>query len=111
MPVIIYKQRLKHKDVEENISIAFDCKYSEEGGLKLKNFNPDYFDCGDFGIKIEEAIKKFNEDIFEEYKKRNKGIYCLAIVNYLIDEIPGIYSVKFEGKNDETIYYADEIER
>ena len=109
MPVIIYKQKLKYKDIEENISISFDCRYSEEGGLKLKNFVPDYFDSGDFRIRIGLAMEKFNEYILREYMMKNRGIYCLAIVNYLIDEIPGIYYVKFEAEHDETIYYADEI--
>ena len=39
MPVIIYKQKLKYKDIEENISISFDCRYSEEGSSNQRVIN------------------------------------------------------------------------
>jgi len=109
MPVIVYKQELKFDNITEKVHIAFDCEYTSYGSLKIKNFEPDYFDSGDFRIKIEEVIKKFDVEILNKYLKKNNDVYYLAILNYFVNEIPSIYSIKFVNENDETIYYASEI--
>ena len=111
MPIICYKNKLKIDNYEEKISIAFNCKYDNNNHLKLKNYIPNYFDSGDFRTKIEEAINKLNSNMLKEYKKRNNDILYLSIVNYFIDEIPSIYSIKFESEDSESIYYTDELKK
>ena len=105
MPVIIYKTRINGDELD----IAFDCKYNKNNALKLKNHKPNYFDSGDFRIKVEEASKKLNENILNEYIDKNHGVYCLAILNYFLDEIPSIYSIKFKHCESESIYYSSEL--
>jgi len=109
MPVLCYNNKIKIDGYEENISIAFNCEYDDENHLKLKNYTPNNFDSGDFRIKIEEAIKKFNKEALDRYNKNNNGILYLAILNYFLDEIPSIYSIKFISQSGESIYYADEL--
>ena len=60
MPIIAYKEQIKHGNAQEKICLAFNCEYEESGFLRIKNYQPNYFDSGDFRIKIEEAIKRFN---------------------------------------------------
>lgn len=111
MPIICYKNKLKIDNYEEKISIAFNCEYDNDNHLVLKNYIPIYFDCGDFRTKIENAIKKLNKKILNEYDKKNKGVLYLGILNYFLDEIPSIYSIKFESEDGDSIYYADEIRK
>ena len=105
MPVIIYKEKLKNED----LYFAFDCAYHKKGGLYLKNTDSNYFDSGDFRIKIKGAIDKFDDEILEKYMKSNKGVYYLAILNYFLDEIPSIYSIKFSSNTSESIYYPSDL--
>ena len=102
MPMIIFKDKLN----DQNISLAFNCEY-DDNTLKIEDGS--HFDCGTFKTKIKEAISNFNGDLFEEYKKNNNDIACLAILNYLTDKIPDLYSIKFEDKSEESIYYKDEL--
>ena len=105
MPVIIYKQKLK----DEDLYFAFDCAYHENGSLYLKNIEPKYFDSGDFYLKIKNAVNNFNNEILEKYMKSNNGVYYLAILNYFLDEIPSIYSIKFVSEKSESIYYPSDL--
>lgn len=109
MPIIAYKEKFNHGTGEEHICLAFNCVYTDTGFLKIKDYQPDYFDSGDFRIKIKEAIKKFNPTIQEEYDKKNKGVYYLGVLDYFVNEIPSIYSIRFESDSSESIYYADEL--
>jgi hypothetical protein len=109
MPIIAFKEKLKHGLGEENICIAFNCEYDLRGRLQLKDYHLSQFDSGDFKICIEAAIKKLNANIVKEYEEKNNGIYCLAILNYFVDEIPSIYSIKFESDSSTSIFYADEL--
>lgn len=111
MPIIAFKNKIKHGKSEEKITIAFNCEYENGNLLMLKNYFPNDFDCGDFRNKIEESIKRFNSKVQEEYENRNNGIYYLAVLNYFLDEIPSIYSIKFESENSESIYYSDEFNK
>ena len=110
MPVICYKNKIKINQYVENISIAFICEYDINNHLKIKNSN-NYFDSGDYRIKIEDLIKKLNIDILEEYDSKNNGIRYLAILNYFLDNIPDIYSIKFESEDGDSIYYKEEYKR
>lgn len=106
MPVIVYKRKLKvYKDIL-NISIAFNTKQTN-CGLELKDYEPNYFDSGDFGIKIDELCENFKDDIFEEYMKN--PVFYMGIVKYFFDNIPSIFSIKFERPRSETIYYKDDL--
>lgn len=109
MPIIAFKEKLKHGSKEENICVAFNCEYNPEGCLKLKDYNPSDFDGDDFKIYIETAIKKLNPNIVKKYQEKNNQVYCLAILNYFVDEIPSIYSIKFESDSSTSIFYADEL--
>ncbi|MFA6777855.1 MAG: hypothetical protein WCR80_05440 [Bacilli bacterium] len=40
---------------------------------------------------------------------KNNNIYYLAVLNYFINEIPSLYSIKFESDTSESIFYADEL--
>ena len=102
MPVIIFNDKLN----DQKISVAFNCKYSKDS-LMIKGGN--HFECGTYKAKIKEAIKNFDEDLLEEYKSKNNDIACLAILNYFVDKIPDLYSIKFEDNSEESIYYADEL--
>ena len=106
MPVIVYKKKLEVNGNIENISIAFNTKQTESG-LVLKDYEPNYFDSGDFRLKIDELCNNFKGDILNKYLE-NK-IYCLGIVKYFYDNLPCIFSIKFESDNDETIYYKDDL--
>ena len=70
MPIICYKNKLKIDNYEENISTSFNCEYDDDNHLKLKNNTSNYFDSGDFRIKIEDAIKKLDRNILNEYDKK-----------------------------------------
>ena len=111
MPMIAFKNKLKHGKSEERICISFNCEYENNGLLKLKNFYPSDFDSGDFRFNIEEAINKFDSIKQEEYENKNNGVYSLAVLNYFLDEIPSIYSIKFESDSSESIYYSDEFNK
>lgn len=111
MPMIAFKNKIKHGKSEENICVAFNCEYENDGFLKLKNFYPSDFDCGDYRIKIEEAIEKFDSKKQMDYENKNNGVYSLAVLNYFLDEIPSIYSIKFESETSESIYYSDEFNK
>ena len=58
MPIICFREKIKIKDYEETISFAFNCVYDDNFHLKLKDYVPNYFDCGDFRIKVEDTISK-----------------------------------------------------
>ncbi len=111
MPMIMYKEKIKYNSTNDNITIAFDCEYDDDYHLKLKNFEPNYFDSGDYRIKIEKVARKFDSKIMEQYRKKCHGVDFLAISKYFIDEIPAIYSIKFESVDSESIYYSDEIRK
>ena len=35
----------------------------------------------------------------------------MALLNYFNDNIPGLYSIKFESKNGDSIYYVNELKK
>lgn len=108
MPVIIYKKRVKI--IGETLSFAFDCEYDKNTyALKIKNYSPNYFDSGDFRIKIEDAIKNLTIEKLKEYVNKNHDVYYLGILDYFNIQIPGLYSIKFESEYDESIYYTSEL--
>ena len=59
MPIICFKNKLKINNIEETISFAFNCIYDNNYHLNLKDYIPNYFDSGDFRIKIDNAITEF----------------------------------------------------
>lgn len=109
MPIICFRKKVKIEDYEEIISFAFNCIYDANYHLKLKDYVPNYFDCGDFRIKIEDAINKFTKDLLMEYDKKNGGVLCMAILNYFYDKIPELYSIKFEAESGDSIFYVSEL--
>ena len=88
MPIICFREKIKINDLEETLSFAFNCYYDDNNHLKLKDYNPNYFDSGDMRIKINEVIKKLNHETLMDYDKKNKGVLYLAILNYFHDNIP-----------------------
>ena len=111
MPVLCYNNKIKIDGYEENISIAFNCEYDDENHLKLKNYTPNNFDSGDFRLKIDETAKKFSKELLKKYDEKNNGVLYLAILNYFLDEIPSIYSMKFESFDGCSIYYRSDLKR
>jgi len=111
LPIIVYKKEIQVDDYKENIHIAFDCGYDEFGHLYLKNYEPNYFDSGDFRLKIDETAKKFSKELLKKYDEKNNGVLYLAILNYFLDEIPSIYSIKFESFDGCSIYYRSDLKR
>ena len=109
MPILCYKEKLKINGIEENISFAFNCIYDNQYHLKLKDYIPDYFDSGDFRIKIENAINRLNYDLLMEYENKNGGVLYMAFLNYFYDNIPELYSLKFESEYGDSIYYVNEL--
>ncbi len=109
MPMLIYKEKLNNDFHNEEVHLAFNCKYTKNGSLKLKDYEPNYFDSGDFRIKVKEVIHNLNVLTFKKYKSQNNGIYYLALLNYFVDQIPSLYSIKFVSNTSESIYYKDEI--
>ena len=109
MPIICFKNKLNINDYIEEISFAFVCNYDDNYHLKLQNHNPNYFDCGDFRIKIENAIKELDYNILKEYDNKNNDIRYLAILDYFHDKIPELYSLKFISESGDSIYYVSEL--
>ena len=108
MPVIVYKKKLEVNGNIENISIAFNTKQTESG-LVLKDYEPNYFDSGDFRIKIDELCNNFKGDILNKYLDEMLRDGLIDEVKYFYDNLPCIFSIKFESDNDETIYYKDDL--
>ena len=108
MPIIGYKQQFKNIDILENETfiINFNLKYSDYGSLEFKNQEQSYFDVGDYRIMIEKIFNEFNKEILKEY---DNGILILSICKYLVDNIPNIYNIVYESKNNIDTYYKDEI--
>ena len=111
MPIICFKKDLVIGDYKEKISFAFNCIYDDNYHLKLKNHTLNYFDSGDFNIKIEEALNKLNKDVLNMYDERNSGVLYMALLNYFSDTIPGLYSIKFESESGDSIYYVSELKK
>lgn len=109
MPIIAYKTEINVKGYAENICVAFNCEYDQNKLLKLKDYEPNNFDSGDFRIKIGEISEKLSQDVLKQYENKNDGVRFLAILNYFIDNIPSLYSIKFESNSGISIYYASEI--
>lgn len=109
MPVICFKKKIKIDDYEESISFAFNCIYDENYHLKLKDCISNYFDSGDFRIKIDNAISNLNYELLKEYDQKNGGVRFLGILNYFYDKIPELYSIKFEAEAGDSIYYVSEL--
>lgn len=109
MPIICFKKKIKIDDYEELISFAFNCVYDENYHLKLKDCITNYFDSGDFRIKIDDAINKLNYNILMEYDRKNGGVLLMALLNYFYDNIPELYSLKFESEYGDSIYYINEL--
>ena len=106
MPVVVYKKELKVHDEILNISIAFNTKQTNFG-LELKDYEPKYFDSGDFRIKIDELCNNFTGEVLDKYMEN--PIYFMGIVKYFYDNLPSIFSIKFESNSSETIYYKDDL--
>ncbi len=111
MPIVCYKNKLKINNIEETLSFAFNCIYDEEYHLKLKDRIPNYFDSGDFKIKIDTAINKLDQNKLMKYDCKNSGILHMAILNYFYDNIPELYSLKFESEYGDSIYYVSELKK
>ena len=111
MPILCYKKKLKINDYKQKITFAFNCIYDDNYHLKLKEHYPDYFDSGDFNIKIDEAINKLTYNLILEYDKKNNGVRFMSLLNYFNDNIPGLYFIKFESNSSESIYYINELKK
>ena len=111
MPIICFKNNFKINNIEETISFAFNCEYDDNYHLKLKDYTPNYFDCGDFRIKIEDTISKLTYELLMEYDHKNGGVLNLAYLDYFYDNIPELYSLKFESKSGDSIYYVNELKK
>lgn len=111
MPIICFREKIKIKGYEETISFAFNCVYDDNYHLELKDYVPNYFDCGDFRIKIEDAISNLTYDLLMEYDRKNAGVLYMGILNYFYDTIPGLYSIKFESNYGDSIYYVNELKK
>lgn len=109
MPIITYKKKLNINSIDYKLTFAFKCCYDNEKHLYLKDYEQSYFDSGDFNIKIDNAIKKFDEISLDKYLENNNNVLLLAILNYFIDLIPSIYYIKFEDESMEDIYYKDDL--
>lgn len=109
MPIICFREKIKIKDYEETISLAFNCVYDDNFHLELKDYVPNYFDCGDFRIKIEDTISKLTYELLMEYDCKNGGVLYMGILNYFYDNIPQLYSIKFESKTGDSIFYTSEL--
>lgn len=101
----------------DQITFTFDCeyveiqnsKYGKSLNLQLKNTSDNYFDSGDFRIKIQEAISNLTEANLKNYEDKYIGIRYIAIAQYFLKAIPSIFSVKFESATSESVYYAEEL--
>ena len=93
------------------MSFAFNCIYDENYHLKLKDYNPDYFDSGDYRLKLEEAINKLEYDLILKYDRKNNDVRHIALLNYFSDKLPGLYSIKFESISGDSIYYVSELKK
>jgi hypothetical protein len=111
MPIICFKKDIIIDDYKEKISFAFNCVYDDNFHLKLKDYTPNYFDSGDFNIKIDEAINKLNKEVLMQYDERNSGVLYMALLNYFYDTISGLYSIKFESESGDSIYYVSELKK
>lgn len=111
MPIICFTKDLVIDDYKEKVSYAFNCIYDDDYHLKLKDYTLNYFDSGDFNIKIEESISKLNKEVLKQYDERNSGILYMSLLNYFYDTIPGLYSIKFESESGDSIYYVSELKR
>lgn len=111
MPIICYKNKIKIDNLELNVSFAFNCIYDNQYHLKLKDYEPNYFDSGDFRIKIEKTINKLNYDVLKEYEQKNGGVLYMAFLNYFYDNIKELYSIKFESEDGDSIYYVNELKK
>jgi len=109
MAIICYRKNIKVNQYEETISFAFNCIYDNNYHLKLKDCNSNNFDSGDFRTKLDDAISKLNSSIINNYIQKNNGVQYLGLLNYFCDEVHGLYSIKFESENGDSIYYADEL--
>lgn len=109
MPILCFREKLKINDYEVTISFAFNCIYNNSYHLNLKDCIPNYFDCGDFRIKIEEAISNLSYELLREYEQKNGEVRFLGILNYFYDNIPELYSIKFESETGDSIYYVSEL--
>lgn len=103
---LIYVLR-KINDYEETISFSFNCVYNNDYHLKLKDFIPYYFDSGDFRIK--DAIINLNYKLLMDYERKNGDVYFLGVLNYFYDNIPELYSIKFESNSNDSIYYVSDL--
>lgn len=109
MPILCFREKLKIKDYEETISFAFNCVYNNDYHLKVKDSIPNYFDSGDFRIKIKDAITNLNYKLLSDYERKNGDVYFLGVLNYFYDNIPELYSIKFESKSGDSIYYVSDL--
>ena len=109
MPVLCFKKKVKINNCFEIISFAFNCIYDNNYCLKLNDCSSNNFDSGDFRVKIDETIKNLNGEILLEYERKNNGVWHMALLNYFYDNIPGLYSIKFESESGDSIYYVSEL--
>ena len=109
MPILCFKKKVKINDYQETMSFAVKCIYDDNYHLKLMDVSSNNFDGGDFRIKIDEAINNLSYDILSDYDKKNNGVLYMAFLNYFYDNMPELYSIKFESDSGDSIYYADEL--
>ena len=108
MPQFGYKNKFKNIDAFKNDTfvINFNLKYRRNGGLYIKGKSKINFDIGDYHILIDEIFNNLTSEVLKEY---DNGIYVLSVCKYLVDNIPGVYSIEYECGNMRDIYFAKEI--
>ena len=100
MPIVGYKTKMnKIKGLNCTFLINFKLTHNKYGFLENRTIDDTYFDSGDFRIKIEEMSNAFTKEVFKKY---DNGLYIVSILKYIVDKLPGLYSVK--------VYYTDTVD-
>lgn len=107
MPIIGFKNKFKNfKPLEDYLYlIKFDMKYNKTGALINKKNNISY-DVADLRLHVQNIFDAFDKEEFYQY---DNGVMILSVCKYLVDNIPEIYEIEIESKNDKDIYKKEEI--
>ena len=108
MPIVGYKKKFKNVEGIKNnkFIVNFKLRYSNNGALELENNDGCGFDVGDYNIILDRVFDGFNNEILNDY---DNGVYILSICKYIIDNVPNVYSIVYEGNGMIDTYYKDEI--
>ena len=108
MPIMGFKNKFKNIEFIRDVifTINFNLKYTDYGGLKIDDENDNYFDVGNFRILINDCFNEFDEELLKRY---DNGVLILSICKYLVDKIPGLYSIVGESDGMIDTYYKEEI--